>query len=158
MQVTEPLRQFLQAARGAGIRAAAAEGIDAARALELVGYGDRAVLKDTLGLVLAKTPDEKALFGECFDLYFDRSGFGGKEAPGRDVESLSPGDGEAALGQMLLNDDRAGLAAAMEQAGRETGLENIRFFTQRNLYARRMLDRMGLRAVEREIEALRRAD
>lgn len=153
MQVTEPLRQFLQAARGAGIRAAAAEGIDAARALEIVGYGDRAVMKDALGLVLAKTPDEKALFDECFDLYFDRSGFAGNEPP-RPIER-NP-DNEASLGQMLMNDDRAGLAAAMEQAGRGTGLENIRFFTQRNLYARRMLDQMGLREVEREIETLRK--
>ena len=59
--------------------------------------------------------------------------------------------------QMLLDDDRAALATAMEQAAREAGMENIRFFTQQNLYARRILDRMGLRGVERDIEALRRA-
>src|SRR5205823_7699756 len=53
MQPTEPLRQFLQAARGAGIRVSAAEGIDAARAVQLVGFGDPTVLKDTLSLVLA---------------------------------------------------------------------------------------------------------
>jgi uncharacterized protein with von Willebrand factor type A (vWA) domain len=57
MYASEPLRQFLQAARGAGIRVSAAEGIDAARAVQLVGFGDRTVLKDTLSLILAKTPD-----------------------------------------------------------------------------------------------------
>ena len=72
MQASEPLRQFLQAARSAGIRVSAAEGIDAARAVQVVGYADRTVLKDTLALVLAKTPDEKHLFDECFDLYFRR--------------------------------------------------------------------------------------
>ena len=56
---------------------------------------------------------------------------------------------------MLLDDDRAALATAMEEAARETGIQNIRFFTQKNLYARRILDRMGLRQVERDIEALR---
>ena len=56
---SEPLRRFLQVARGAGLRVSAAEGIDAARAVDLVGFDDRTVLKDTLGLVLAKTPDEK---------------------------------------------------------------------------------------------------
>jgi hypothetical protein len=56
-----------------------------------------------------------------------------------------------------MEDDRAALATAMEQAAREAGVENIRFFTQKNLYARRILDRMGLRAVEREMEALRQA-
>ncbi len=51
---TEPLRRFLQVARGAGLRVSAAEGIDAARAVDLVGFSDRTMLKDTLGLILAK--------------------------------------------------------------------------------------------------------
>jgi hypothetical protein len=37
MQASEPLRRVLQVARGAGQRVSAAEGIDAARALDLVG-------------------------------------------------------------------------------------------------------------------------
>lgn len=165
---SEPLRRFLQVARGAGLRVSAAEGIDAARAVDIVGFADRTVLKDTLGLVLAKTPDEKNLFDECFDLYFKRDEF----APPDQQEPLPPADagqpppplaggegmgsgGGAALGELLLADDRAALATAMERAAREAGLENIRFFTQKNLYARRILDRMGLRALEREIEAQR---
>ena len=51
---SEPLRRFLQVARGAGLRVSAAEGIDAARAVDLVGFSDRALLKDALGLILAK--------------------------------------------------------------------------------------------------------
>ena len=163
MQASEPLRQFLQAARGAGMRVSAAEGIDAARAVQVVGFADRTVLKDTLSLVLAKTPDEKNLFDECFDLYFNRDGFGAEQEA--DGDGRNPtfqggfggdglgGGGGASLSEMLLNDDRAALAAAMEEAAREAGLQNIRFFTQKNLYARRILDRMGLRQVERDIEA-----
>ena len=169
---SEPLRRFLQVARGAGLRVSAAEGIDAARAVDVVGFGDRAVLKDTLGLVLAKTPDEKGLFDECFELYFKRDEFAASDAtePPAPPEPMSardptvsgdggrrPGRRRSRSGQMLLDDDRAALAAAMEQAAREAGLENIRFFTQKNLYARRILDRMGLRALEREIEALRQS-
>jgi uncharacterized protein with von Willebrand factor type A (vWA) domain len=168
MQATEPLRQFLQATRSAGLRVSAAEGIDAARAVRVVGYGDRIILKDTLSLVLAKTPDEKALFDECFDLYFKREGFepddasaSNDEAPprgqaGGQGEGMGSGGG-GSFGEMLLNDDRVALATAVEQAAREAGLENIRFFTQRNLYARRVLDRMGLRGVERDMANLRRA-
>ena len=74
---TEPLRRFLQVARGAGLRVSAAEGIDAARAVDLVGFEDRALLKDSLGLVLAKTPDEKAAYDEVFDIYFKRDEFAG---------------------------------------------------------------------------------
>ena len=72
---TEPLRRFLQVARGAGLRVSAAEGIDAARAVDIVGYADRGILKDTLGLILAKSPEEKELYEEAFDLYFQRDEF-----------------------------------------------------------------------------------
>jgi uncharacterized protein len=169
---SEPLRRFLQVARGAGLRVSAAEGIDAARAVDLVGFSDRTVLKDTLGLLLAKTPEEKAAFDEVFNLYFKRDEFDGENA-GNEYESpaseqdpfSSPsngtggegigGQGGQSLGSLLSSDDRAALATAVEQAARESGIENIRFFTQKNLYARRIVDRMGLRALERDIEAMR---
>ncbi len=167
---TEPLRRFLQVARGAGLRVSAAEGIDAARAVDIVGYADRGILKDTLGLILAKSPEEKELYEEAFDLYFQRDEFAAKDDD--DDEQRGPGEragpgqnqqggegmggsGGQSLGQLLESDDRVAMATAMEAAAREAGIENIRFFTQKNLYARRILDRMGLRQVERDIEALR---
>ncbi len=166
---SEPLRRFLQVARGAGLRVSAAEGIDASIAVGQVGFSDRQLLKDTLGLVLAKTPDEKMLYEEAFDLYFKRDEFEDKadqergegssrRGPGMEAqgEGGQGGGGGKALSEMLEDDDRAALATAMEQAARESGIENIRFFTQKNLYARRIMDRMGLRAVERDIEAMRR--
>ncbi len=169
---SEPLRRFFQVARGAGLRVSAAEGIDAARAVDLVGFDDRTVLKDTLALILAKTPDEKDLFEEAFELYFKRDAFAGGDAAGEaEDEAHAPGQSPASgpqvggdgmggsggqgLGQLLESDDRAALAAEMEKAAREAGVENIRYFTQKNLYARRILDRMGLRALERGMEAMR---
>ncbi|MFL5282545.1 MAG: vWA domain-containing protein [Rhodopila sp.] len=167
---SEPLRRFLQVARSAGLRVSAAEGIDAARAVELVGFEDRTVLKDTLGLVLAKTPDEKTVYDETFDLFFQRNEFTGK---GDEAENLAPetdpvsgpsngmggdgmgGAGGESLGSLLASDDNAALATAMEQAARDAGIENIRFFTQKNLYARRILERMGLRTLERDLETMR---
>ena len=155
---SEPLRRFLQVARGAGLRVSAAEGIDAARALDVIGYGDRAALKTTLGLVLAKTPDEKALYHEAFELYFKHEALAGEtaadETSANEAGLPQPGSGSA-LSNLLTEDDRAGLATAMASAGRDAGIENIRFFTQKNLYTRRILVRMGLRGVEEEIEALR---
>ena len=126
MQPSEPLRQFLQAARSAGMRVSAAEGIDAARAVQVVGYADRTTLKDTLSFVLAKTLDEKNLFDECFDLYFRRDslsqddddaatdprnptiqgGFGGEG---------SGGGGGSALTRLLLADDRADTDSSVER-------------------------------------------
>ena len=165
LQASEPLRLFLAAARSAGIRVSAAEGIDAARAVQTVGFADRTVLKDTLSLVLAKTPDEKHVLAECFDLYFRREGFAAHDdAPSGDDAATQTGfagegiGGGGSLSQMLLADDSAALAQALEQAARDSGVENIRFFTQKNLYASRILDRMGLRQVERDIDALRADD
>jgi uncharacterized protein len=169
---SEPLRRFLRVARGAGLRVSAAEGIDAARAVDLIGFSDRTVLKDTLGLLLAKTPDEKAAFDEVFNLYFKRDEFATEIAGNEDQSPASEqdpfsspsngmggegigGQGGQSLGSLLSTDDRAALATAVEQAAREAGIENIRFFTQKNLYARRIVDRMGLRALERDIEAMR---
>jgi uncharacterized protein len=163
---SEPLRRFFQVARGAGLRVSAAEGIDAARAVDIVGFEDRTLLKDTLGLILAKTPDEKQLYDEAFELYFKRDEFAGKDqeehaeggmprvGPQAGGEGMG-GSGGQSLGQLLEGDDRAALAAEMEKAAREAGVENIRFFTQRNLYARRILDRMGLRGLDRDMEAMR---
>ena len=166
---SEPLRRFFQVARGAGLRVSAAEGIDAARAVDLVGFSDRTLLKDTLALILAKTPDEKQLYEEAFELYFKRDAFTGtdpdedgdhaeggqpNQGPQAGGDGMGGSDGQS-LGQLLENDDRAALAAEMEKAARESGLENIRFFTQKNLYARRIVDRMGLRALERDMEAMR---
>jgi uncharacterized protein with von Willebrand factor type A (vWA) domain len=166
---SEPLRRFLQVARGAGLRVSAAEGIDAARAVKMIGYADRDILKDSLGLILAKTPEEKAAYDEAFELYFKRDDLGASEdeaeeqkRPWQQQQGQQGGEGMGgsggqSLGQLLEQDDRAALATAMEQAARESGIENIRFFTQKNLYARRILDRMGLRQVERDMEALRQS-
>src|ERR1700750_3095700 len=68
----ENLHRFFRAARGAGVRLSPAESIDAMRAVSKVGFADRAVLRDTFLLTLAKTQDEKKALGDCFDLFFDQ--------------------------------------------------------------------------------------
>ncbi|MBY0330867.1 MAG: VWA domain-containing protein [Acetobacteraceae bacterium] len=161
-----PLIEFFRAARSAGLRVSPAESIDAVRAVQVVGWEDRCALHDTLALVMAKTVEEKRQFDECFDLFFRRQGFRGEApTPGEDGDAPdagSPAAGEAEgaggagseLGRMLLEGDQAGLAAAMEAAAQEAGIRNIAVFTQVNLFARRILERMGLNALDREIRAL----
>jgi uncharacterized protein len=163
---SEPLRRFLQVARGAGLRISAAEGIDAARAVDLVGYSDRAVLKDTLGAVLAKTLDEKVLYEETFDRFFQRREFSGPTDEHLSSEGPAPpqspmdaprgpaGSGGESLSELLESDDRAALASAMEAAANEAGIQNIRYLTQKNLYVLNILNRMGLRAVQEQMDSL----
>lgn len=156
-----PLLDFFRAARSAGLRISPAESIDAVQAVQFVGFADRARLRDTLGLVLAKTQEEKRAFAECFDLFFTREGFRDEAPPPApdavQGEVQSSGDGEGngggALARMLLEGDQAALAAEAEQAAAAAGVSNIRIFTQVNLYTRRILERMGLGAVDREIAA-----
>jgi uncharacterized protein len=64
------LTQFIGALRNADIRISTAETLDALSTVELVGYSDRRLLKDSLALVLPKTLDEKAAFDTCFDQFF----------------------------------------------------------------------------------------
>lgn len=163
--MTPPLLDFVRAVRSAGLRVSPAESIDAARAVEVVGLADRERLRDTLSLVLAKTADEKVRFVTCFDRFFSREGFGAAASPPSDTPAAGmeppPGDGlgegqgsGGGLAAMLRDGDRAGLAAAMEEAAAEVGLSDIIVFTQVNLFTRRILERMGLDALDRETARL----
>jgi uncharacterized protein with von Willebrand factor type A (vWA) domain len=167
---SEPLRRFLQVARGAGLRISAAEGIDAARAVDLVGFSDRTLLKDTLSAVLAKTIDEKGVFDETFELYFQRQEFSDPPAPeastppAQDTPQTAPdlapspgSPGAPSLTELLENDDRTALSMAMEMAAHGAGVEKVRYLTQKNLFVLEILKRMGLRTVQQEIETLRSA-
>jgi uncharacterized protein with von Willebrand factor type A (vWA) domain len=149
--VQAPLLRFFQAARGAGVRISPAESIDALRAVEAVGYADRAALKDALALSLAKTLAEKQALDSCFDLFFGNTA-ASSESP---VPEPPPEAGEpGALARMLLEGDRAALAAAMAEAAEASGLSEIRLFTQANQFARRILEEMGLDRLERDLATL----
>jgi hypothetical protein len=157
-----PLLDFFRAARSAGLRISPAETIEAARAAGVVGYADRQRLRDTLGLVLAKTVEEKRAYGECFDLFFTRGSFGDTAAkpaaPLTQDAAPSEGEGGGELARALLANDQAALAAAVEAAAREARLSEISLFTQVNLFTRRIMERMGLGALEREIGRTQDAD
>jgi hypothetical protein len=166
---------FLQTARRAGIRISAAESLDAFRAVETIGLTDRAALKDVLGLVVAKSREEKELFAECFELYFTRARLGDAQAgdahageardgaqhvqAGGAAGDGAPMRGDVAdggsLARMLRENDLAGLALALEAAGRRTGATGIRFRVQANMFVQQIMQEMGLAALAREIERLR---
>jgi hypothetical protein len=89
------LTQFIGALRNADIRISTAETLDALGTVELVGYGDRRLLKDSLSLVLPKTLDEKAAFDTCFDQFFS-SGERTSLPPTATLESTADLSGDAA--------------------------------------------------------------
>ncbi len=139
------LEDFIRALRAAKVRVSVAEAMEASEVAASFGYGDRTLLRDALAVTLAKSIEEKTLFAETFDLYFSRQFAGEAERESQPAHDAGTGN---ALADMLLNDDRAGLAAAMEMAAREVNVNDVRYFTQVNYLAQRMLERMGLRELD----------
>jgi uncharacterized protein with von Willebrand factor type A (vWA) domain len=158
-----PLENFLRALRSSEVRVSPAEAIDAHRTVAAVGYGDRQLLKDALCVTLAKTQDEVDRFADCFDMFFSRDEFrsdrdgnsGAEDDPAPDPNDLTA---DQPLAQMLLSGDGGAMAQAMESAANQVGANNIRFFSQRGFFARRILDQMGLRDLERLIADLNRSE
>ena len=96
------LTQFIGALRNADVRISTAETLDAMGAVELVGYSDRRLLKDSLALVLPKTLDEKAAFDTCFDQFFSFGDRLSRPPPGgaaSDAEASGDAAGQDGNGQ-----------------------------------------------------------
>jgi uncharacterized protein with von Willebrand factor type A (vWA) domain len=168
----ENLHRFFRAARGAGVRVSPAESIDAMRAVSQVGFADRAILRDTFLLTLAKTQDEKRALGECFDLFFsqpeprqesaEQDRTDDQTEPGANASADASGDstGGAAnenigpLAQMLLSQDRTAISTAIANASGAASLPDIRYFTQRGIFQTRILDAMGVQRLRDDIDDL----
>ena len=65
---------------------------------------------------------------------------------------------QSELGQRLLSGDTAQLSLAMAQAGRDANVSAIALFTQKGLFARRVMDNMGLADLNAEISSLEAED
>jgi len=202
----QTLGDFIKALRNADVRVSSTEVVDAHEVIDLVGYTNRAMLKDSLALVLPKTADEKAIYDYTFDRFFkfdeldememaDRAdaaasdasivpqlddaagqagqgqgegggkgcaarGAAGEGAPDITdaVEQAAMRENLSPLSQMVLSGDRSGIAVAMAEAGEAVGLRNIHIFTQKGLYSRRILEHMGLKALNNDITELRKRD
>ena len=155
---------FVRVLRNAEVRVSPAETMDAVRALELVGYGERERVAQVLPATLAKTIDDKILFDECFERFFAWH----DAAPEQETEPLPPAIDaarpdalhESALSELaalLVAGDAARLQLAIAAAGRAAGLGNMRIFTQRGLYTRRVLEALGWQELQEDILNLEQA-
>lgn len=166
------LGDFLQALRASDVRVSTSEGLDAAAVLGALGYDDRALLKTALSQVLAKSIDDKALFDDCFDLFFQAEAMdalrtdedhadGAPETTGpvtRDEAATDTDRVAPSLQTLLDGGDRARLQLALADAARAAGIGDIRLFTQRGMFARRILEQMGVETLERRLYELRREE
>lgn len=161
------LNGFIRALRLAGVEASTAEAIDAARTLALVGYDNRAALRASFGVVLAKSETEKSIHDTVFDQYFaapaEPAGRSqdaeDEQSAGQTNETGDPEiDGLLAMAAGGGGDGSGGNDATRAQINRaatEAGADEIRFQSQTSYYVARTMDRLGIAALEaRLIELL----
>ncbi|MEV7750108.1 vWA domain-containing protein [Streptomyces griseofuscus] len=106
----ERITGLVGALRAHGVRIGTGETVDAARAAEALGLGDRELLREGLAATLLHGPAQRAVFDPVFDLYFPR-GVGAPDAGPSDRESLRD-----RLAEALAADDRALMAQLAAQA------------------------------------------
>jgi uncharacterized protein with von Willebrand factor type A (vWA) domain len=116
------LASFIRALRNAQVRISTAETLDAMRAVELVGYEDRSILKHSLGLVLPKTREDKAAFEACFDRFFalrDAANVGvDRSIPAEDPPSLESMTGQQERSESAGGESSAGEGGPAQRGGR----------------------------------------
>lgn len=146
------LTDFIRALRSADVRVSTGEAIDAAEAVKLIGYADRQRLSDTLRCVLAKSPAEKVAHDRLFELYFSRKPLPQSEPRSEeDAQTSHQEDGPGDMLDLLKSGDETAIAMAMERAGQDAGLQNIRFSTQVSYFAQRMMNALGVERLESEM-------
>ena len=148
------LQNFIASLRAAGVRISVSESLDASRAISFLGYEDRQVFKDTLSTVLAKSVPEKRLFDDCFERFFSHESFSeeGRHLSREQNEETDQQDSD--LTRLLLDSDLAGLTMALAQAAENIEVQNISFFTQKGLYAYRLLRQLGIQDLNEDMARL----
>jgi uncharacterized protein with von Willebrand factor type A (vWA) domain len=104
--VQSKIVSFINVLRSREVRVSPAETLDAMQVLSVLGYADRQGLRDGLSLALAKTPEEKVIFRQCFDRFFDHSlneGLGSTNSDNAKTMHFDEADGAADTAQENRN-------------------------------------------------------
>ena len=166
------LVSFIGALRKHDVRISTSETLDAMRVMALVGYSERDTVKMALASTLAKTKEEKALFDDCFELFYggerlkinqtsqDNDKANTQENSDVDLQQQIADNPlvkealDSPLVQMLMENDPAKLTAAMAKAASEVSMEKLRYFTQTGQYSRKLLEQLDTRQIDDSIEQL----
>lgn len=113
------LGDFIRVLRASDVRVSTAESIEAASVVDMLGLGDRGLLKTGLGQALAKTDVEKEVFAACFDDYFDVAEFDTSDDPSG--EASDPEDPDASPQEMAEPETGEQETGEQETTEPETG-------------------------------------
>ena len=64
------LRDFIKVLRSSDVRISSSETLDAMKAMSIIGFEDKFLLKESLSQSLAKSMREKEIFADCFENFF----------------------------------------------------------------------------------------
>ena len=153
----ETLPNFIKALRANDVDISSAESIDAGHTISHIGIGNRPLFRESLAQTLAKSMDEKERFYQCFDLFFQNE----PSDSGEDIEKekseeeptalISNAKEQRTLIERLKGFDVSELFQSITSSGNQVQIQNIRLFTQRGVYTRRILENMGIEGVERAL-------
>ena len=156
MEVT--FSRFVRALRNADVRVSPAETLDAFDVVARVGIENKRLLRDALGLALAKTREEKDRFEDAFDRFFLQLAF--REPAKRTfvggvdrevlVQELRPhlSDGLVRTIDGVLADERDYLAFLVQRAADEAGISAMRTLREKRLYAGKIAKALSLDELE----------
>ena len=114
------LGDFVAALRKADLAVSPAETLVAMNALELIGLEDPRLIRDSLSIILAKTPEEKAQFDICFDRFFSFRQFQSSKKKLSTADSAEEGTG-GSFGSVEGEGEGEGEAEPAQQRKRKRG-------------------------------------
>ncbi|MCC6848254.1 MAG: VWA domain-containing protein [Deltaproteobacteria bacterium] len=164
---------FVALLRRNGVRVSFAESMDTFRALDLVGLGSRAGVKDVLRATLVKRAVDHPTYDHLFDLYFSGVGEIVKDAESRAMEGLdldpaeyqrlledlarfleAQGIGTSELTRALLRQDTARLERLLREASQRAGVQRIERTFQEGQFAQGLQQTLGVAEVARELQGI----
>ncbi|MDG2061535.1 MAG: VWA domain-containing protein [SAR86 cluster bacterium] len=149
------LTDFIKVLRNSNIQASPAETIDAIEVINNIGLEDKELLKRSLSLTLSKTPQEKDDFYKCFEDFFNSEMIldnSKSELP--EIKNNQSIEVNSDLGNLLLKSDQAETMLAIAEAAEDANISEIKYFTQRAVFTRRILENMGVSVLEDEVRLM----
>lgn len=173
--VLRVLDEFLWSLRRTGVEVSTAQAIEAARALGLVGWGERALLREALACVLVRRAGERGRFDEAFAAFFRAEGAHLRDWEARLKQRGLSGEElglvRATLGALASAEGDAtsdlSLLASMVEGGGELDrrlvdasmgrlLSGLRGEAQLGYFTQRAIERVGVGKARRGLERLER--
>lgn len=145
------LLDFCYNLRNEGIRISVSETIDALKAINHIGYGDRESFKYALRTALIKSEEDALIFEKQFESFFNIKLFDMDYDHGVfDAAKTHEKKWSDLTGSIINKDDRLFLEL-FNKAIDASRLNEMRYRTQQGMYAQKIMDKIGIKNLEEDI-------